>query len=156
MSRRKAAFAWENQIRRRLRSSGEPDESMLPANGRKVDTSENGMRSLWPLWPWTTSPACSSPSAANSPRTASRHIDSSVGFVGRAKKGFILTVVPVATLLDKTLATDAMVFQTATACYYIANGGISIPENAGIMGLPVPRAMREALKRLREKDEKKE
>ncbi len=94
--------------------------------------------------------------SGKSPKTESGHIDSSVGFVGLAKKGFILIIVLVSTLLDRALATDAMVFQTATACYYIANEGISILENAGLMGLPVPRAVREALERLREKDEKKE
>ncbi|NLF26717.1 MAG: phage holin family protein [Clostridiales bacterium] len=30
-----------------------------------------------------------------------------------------------------------MVFQTAPVCYYIANEGISVVENAGLMGLPV-------------------
>ena len=93
--------------------------------------------------------------SGKSPKTASGHIDSSVGFVGLAKKGFILIIVLVATLLDKALATDAMVFQTATACYYIANEGISILENAGLMGLPVPKPVRDALEKLRGDDGEK-
>lgn len=84
-------------------------------------------------------------------KTEGGHLDSKVGFIGLAKKGFILIIVLVATLLDKALGTDAMVFQTAAACYYIANEGISILENAGLIGLPVPGTIKKALEQLREK-----
>ena len=55
------------------------------------------------------------------------------------------------TLLNKALGAGAMVFQTATVCYYIANEGISVVENAGLMGLPVPEAIKRALEQMREK-----
>ena len=79
------------------------------------------------------------------------HLDSKVGFVGLAKKAFIIIVVLMATLLDRALGTDAMVFQTACTCYYIANEGISIVENAGLMGLPVPSAVKHALEQMKDK-----
>ncbi len=78
-------------------------------------------------------------------------LDSKAGFVGLAKKGFIVIMVLLATLLDRALGTDAMVFQTATVCYYIANEGISVVENAGLMGLPVPGVIKRALEQMREK-----
>lgn len=83
-------------------------------------------------------------------KTESGHIDSKVGFMGLARKAFIIIVVLLATLLDKALGADAMVFQTASVCYYIANEGISIIENAGLIGLPVPDAIQQALDQLRE------
>ncbi|MDL2207038.1 phage holin family protein, partial [Eubacteriales bacterium OttesenSCG-928-N13] len=78
-------------------------------------------------------------------------LDSKTGFIGLAKKGFIVIIVLLATMLDRALGTDAMVFQMATTCYYIANEGISILENAGLMGLPVPEAVHRALEQMREK-----
>ncbi len=84
-------------------------------------------------------------------KTEGGHLDSKVGFVGLAKKALIIMIVLLATLLDKALGTDAMVFQTATVCYYIANEGISVVENAGLMGLPVPDVVKRALEQMKEK-----
>lgn len=86
-------------------------------------------------------------------KTEGGHLDSKVGFVGLAKKGFIILIVLLATLLDKALGTDSMVFQSATVCYYIANEGISVVENAGLMGLPVPGVIKKALEQIREKND---
>jgi toxin secretion/phage lysis holin len=84
-------------------------------------------------------------------KTEGGHLDSKVGFVGLAKKALIIMIVLLATLLDKALGTNAMVFQTATVCYYIANEGISVVENAGLMGLPVPDVVKRALEQMKEK-----
>jgi len=84
-------------------------------------------------------------------KTEGGHLDSKVGFVGLAKKALIIMIVLLATLLDKVLGTSAMVFQTATVCYYIANEGISVVENAGLMGLPVPDVVKRALEQMKEK-----
>ena len=86
-------------------------------------------------------------------KTEGGHLDSKVGFVGLAKKALIIMIVLLATLLDKALGTNAMVYQTATVCYYIANEGISVVENAGLMGLPVPEAVKRALEQMKEKKE---
>ncbi len=92
----------------------------------------------------------------HSPKTEGGGLDSKAGFIGIAKKAVIMIVVLLATLLDRALGTDAQVFRTACVCYYIANEGISVVENAGLMGLPVPEAIRKALEQLRDKDEPKE
>jgi toxin secretion/phage lysis holin len=86
-------------------------------------------------------------------KTEGGRIDSKVGFMGLAKKAFIIMIVLVATLLDRAIGGDAMVFQTATVCYYIANEGISVVENAGLMGLPVPGVIRRALEQMKDKGE---
>ena len=89
----------------------------------------------------------------NSLKTEGGGLDSKVGFMGLAKKCFIMIMVLLATLLDRVIGTDGMVFQTAVTCYYIANEGISIMENAGLMGLPVPAIVKRALEQMREKAE---
>ena len=79
-----------------------------------------------------------------------------MGFIGLAKKAFIVIVILMATMLDRALGTDAMVFQMACTCYYIANECLSIVENAGLMGLPVPHAVQSALEQMREKHDPEE
>lgn len=88
-----------------------------------------------------------------SSKTEGGGIDSNAGFIGLAKKALIMLIVLLATVLDKALGTDRMVFQTAAACFYIANEGISIIENAGKIGVPVPGALRKALEQLRDKND---
>ena len=88
-----------------------------------------------------------------SPKSATGALNSKAGFVGLAKKALIMLIVLLATVLDKALGTDRMVFQTAAACYYIANEGISIIENAGKIGVPVPSALKKALEQLRDKND---
>lgn len=85
-----------------------------------------------------------------SPKSESGGLSSKAGFVGIARKGFIMLVVLVATLLDRAIGNTTMVFQSATVFYYIANEGLSILENADRMGVPFPAVIRDALEDMRE------
>ena len=78
-------------------------------------------------------------------------LSSKAGFYGLLKKAMIWLVVLLATLIDRAGGGSANMFQTAAVCFYIANEGISILENAVLMGLPVPQAIRGALDILRRK-----
>ena len=88
-----------------------------------------------------------------SPKTEGGGLSSKVGFIGLAKKGFIMLIVLIATLLDKAIGNTAMIFQTATVFYYIANEGLSILENADLMNVPFPAFIRQRLETLREKED---
>lgn len=89
-----------------------------------------------------------------SPKTESGGLSSKVGFIGIAKKAFIMIMVLLATLLDKAIGTGQMVFQSSLVLYYIANEGLSILENAALMGVPFPEKMKKALESMREREEK--
>lgn len=89
-----------------------------------------------------------------SPKTEGGGLSSKVGFIGLARKGFIMLIVLVATQLDHAMGNTAMVVQTATVFYYIANEGISILENADLMGVPFPAFIRDKLEELRDRREK--
>lgn len=89
-----------------------------------------------------------------SPKTDGGGLSSKIGFIGIAKKGFIMLIVLVATQLDKAIGNTAMVFQTATVFYYIANEGLSILENAEAIGVPFPAFIRERLESMREAKDK--
>ena len=92
--------------------------------------------------------------SGKSNKTESGGLSSKVGFVGLAKKGFTMLIVLLATLLDHAIGDSAMLFQSAAACYYIANEGLSILENAVLMDLPVPGVIKRALEELKEENDK--
>ena len=85
-----------------------------------------------------------------SPKTEAGGLSSKAGFVGIAKKGFIMLLVLLATLLDRAVGNEAMVFRTSLVFYYIANEGLSVLENAALMGVPFPQKLKKALEALRE------
>ena len=89
---------------------------------------------------------------------AARHkLNSHTSFVGLCKKALILIVVAVAHIIDsQLLGGNASVFRSATCGLYIANEGLSILENSGKLGLPMPKKLKKALEQLRDKDDKEE
>lgn len=83
----------------------------------------------------------------------SKKLSSTVGFKGLAKKACILLVMVLAVLLDHLLHEGEWLFRTLCAYFYIANEGISILENAALLGIPVPSKLREVLAQLNDEDE---
>ena len=70
-------------------------------------------------------------------------------------KKFFMLLVAVASLLDNIIHIDSVALRTVAISYYIANEGFSILENWGALGLPLPKAIKSALAKLR-KDEDNE
>ena len=85
----------------------------------------------------------------HSDKTESGGLSSKVGFIGIAKKGVIMLIVLVATLLDQAIGNTTMVFQSATVFYYIANEGLSIIENADRLGIRTPAFIHKRLEAIR-------
>ena len=75
-------------------------------------------------------------------------LDSSMGFRGLLKKLFIFALVALATMIDRIIPEANSAIRSAVMIFYIANEGLSIVENAGEMGLPLPGALKKALVRL--------
>jgi len=82
-----------------------------------------------------------------------KKINSSVCFKGMCKKVTILVLVGLAWAIDIYVIKTAGVIRTATIFFYIANEGISILENAAIIGLPIPKKIRDVLEQLKKKAE---
>ena len=78
-----------------------------------------------------------------SPKTKSGGGSSSVGWKGLCRKGMILLIVLVAYRLDLVLGTE-YIWNTAIIGF-IANETISITENAGLMGVPLPNVITKAI-----------
>ena len=84
-----------------------------------------------------------------SPKTDGGGVSSRAGFDGLARKGLIMLIVLMATLLDAAIGSDGAPFQSAACGYYIANEGLSILENSALMGVPYPKVIMNALEQLR-------
>ena len=91
-----------------------------------------------------------------SSKTENGGLSSKAGFDGLLRKAVILLVVFLAAILDSALDMGKTMFTSACVCYYIANEGISILENAALIGVPVPPVIRRALELLKEKGDGKE
>lgn len=92
--------------------------------------------------------------SGKSPKTEGGGLSSKVGFIGIAKKGFIMLLVLLATMLDRAIGNDTFVFQSSLVLYYIANEGLSILENAALMGVRFPEKIKKALETMRESEDK--
>lgn len=87
----------------------------------------------------------------NSPKTENGTLESKAGWKGLCRKGVTLLIVLVAARLDIILGTG--VIRDAVIIGYIANETISIIENAGLMGVPIPAAIEKAIEVLQSKGE---
>ena len=85
----------------------------------------------------------------NSPKTQNGTLESKAGWKGLCRKGVTLLIVLVAARLDIILGTGFI--RDAVIIGYIANETISIIENAGLMGVPIPEAIKKAIEVLQQK-----
>lgn len=81
-------------------------------------------------------------------------LNSKVGWIGIARKVAIFFVVAVAHQVDVALGGELHMFRDAAIFFYLANELLSFTENAGRIGVPVPKKLLNAVEILREKGEK--
>jgi len=77
-------------------------------------------------------------------------LNSEVGAKGIAKKVGMLAVVAISNLISQYAGMDIRTFVIG---YYIANESISILENAGKMGAPIPKRLMDILEQLKKGDD---
>lgn len=88
-----------------------------------------------------------------SPKSASGALESRAGWKGLCRKGMTLLYVLIAARLDMLLGMDYI--RNAVCIGFIANEILSIVENAGLMGLPLPEMIRRAVDVLKDTGEQK-
>ena len=86
-----------------------------------------------------------------SPKTSGGGLDSRVGWKGLARKFVTLLIVVVANLAD--LMLELGYIRDAVIAGFCANECISILENAGLMGIRIPKALSAALEELSQEAE---
>ena len=85
-----------------------------------------------------------------SDKTPGGGLESRAGWKGLCRKGVTLLIVLVASRVDRALGTAFV--RDAVIVGYVANEVISIIENAGLMGVPIPDALVQAIDALQGKD----
>ena len=89
-----------------------------------------------------------------SEKTENGALESRAGWKGLCRKGVSLLVVLVACRLDMIMGSNFI--RDATVIAFIANETISIIENAGLMGVPIPSVITKAIKVLKKKSERED
>lgn len=88
----------------------------------------------------------------SSTKTKNGALKSIVGWKGLCKKGMTLLFILIANRLDIVLGTAYI--RDAVIIGFLVNELISITENAGLMGIPIPGVVKRAIEVLKEKGEK--
>lgn len=87
-----------------------------------------------------------------------KSIHSRVGLYGIARKMLIFVVVAMANIVDLILAdfqvVESHMVRDAAILFYLVNEGISILENVGRAGLPIPDKLRNAFEILKDRGDK--
>lgn len=78
-------------------------------------------------------------------------LESRAGWKGLCRKGVTLLIVLVAYQLDLVIGSDFI--RDAVIIGFVANEAISIVENAGLMGIPIPAVITNAIEILKKKSD---
>lgn len=90
----------------------------------------------------------------NSTKSDTGTLESRAGWKGLCRKGITLLIVLVACRLDMVIGSNFI--KDAAVIAFIANEVISIVENAGLMGVPIPGVIIKAIDVLKSKAESEE
>ncbi len=82
-----------------------------------------------------------------------RKLSSAVGFKGIFRKVLIFLLVGIANIIDVQVVGAGAVLRTAVIFFYISNEGVSLLENAGHLGLPIPEKIKTVLEQLHDRAE---
>lgn len=84
---------------------------------------------------------------------ADKELSSEVGFKGICRKVLIFILVGIANILDVQVIGMGSVLRTAVIFFYLSNEGVSLLENAGHLGLPIPEKLKAVLEQLHDRAE---
>ena len=83
-----------------------------------------------------------------------KKLSSHVGFKGICRKGIIFMLVGIAHMIDVNVIATGSILRTAVIFFYLSNEGVSLLENAGHLGLPIPEKLKVVLEQLHDRAEK--
>ena len=85
---------------------------------------------------------------------ADKKLSSNVGFKGICRKVLIFLLVGIANIIDVQVIGQIGILRTAVIFFYLSNEGVSLLENAGHLGLPIPEKLKVVLEQLHDRDGK--
>ncbi|WP_025682588.1 phage holin family protein [Paenibacillus maysiensis] len=85
-----------------------------------------------------------------------KSVNSDVMFWGGIRKITVLLVVGLAAQIDDWIQPGTPIFRTAAIYFYVGREGLSVVENLGTMGIPLPFKLKSFLQQLNEKGDGKD
>ena len=82
-----------------------------------------------------------------------KELSSKVGFKGLLKKFLYLVIIALSVRIDNLMGSSELI-RTFVIYYFVANDGLSIVENAGELGIKLPKKLIDALEQLKDKGDK--
>jgi len=82
-----------------------------------------------------------------------KKLSSEIGARGIFKKVLIFLMVGIGNTIDSYLIGSGSTIRTAVIFFYLSNEGISIIENAAVIGLPIPDKLKVVLEQLGKEEE---
>lgn len=80
-----------------------------------------------------------------------KELSSRIGLTGLLKKVGVLLVVMIAVVIDRVTGNTGMV-RNLVIYYFVANEGLSVIENLGQAGVPIPQSIKKALNALKKEN----
>ena len=81
-----------------------------------------------------------------------KKVSSKIGYKGISKKVFIFLLVGAGNIADKYIIGTGSSLKSMLIMFYLSNEGISIIENAGNLGLPMPQKLKDIFKEIGKND----
>lgn len=78
-----------------------------------------------------------------------KKVNSTIGWIGLLKKAATILIVVVAHQIDIAFGNNDDMIRNITALFYISNELISIFENVGRLGVPLPEALKNACEKIK-------
>ena len=82
-----------------------------------------------------------------------KKLNSKIGFKGILKKFSYFCIIALSVIIDEVLGQTGVI-RSLVIYFFVANDGISILENVGEMGIPLPQKLIEVLEQLKNKSNK--
>ncbi len=82
-----------------------------------------------------------------------KKLSSEIGYKGIVKKFLIFLIVSMGNIIDNYILGTGSSLRTLIITFYLANEGLSILENAGRLGLPIPGKLKDAIRNLNSRNE---
>lgn len=81
-----------------------------------------------------------------------KKLSSDIGFKGISKKALIFVLITTGNIFDQYIIGSGNALRTTLLIFYISNEGVSIIENAGKLGMPLPQNLLSTIKKLNKKN----
>lgn len=83
-----------------------------------------------------------------------KNLSSEISIHGLLRKFLMIVLVAFAHIVDAYILNDEYILRNITITLFFANDGISIIENIAILGIPIPKKLKDILYQLKDKGDK--